>query len=223
MKRILFLITTFVCLCFTACSVNKIDVAIDNLAEVRYNIFSGENDSFQVTFMSGERENPYVVNGSCEERIEFGMLTVKFKTSDCPIVAQYSLTINDYEVSGNLEYNNFENILMVDIGKIVDDDAQISLTVKTNKGDENCDLLAKTKDLEITWRTALEIALTEWGSDFNQYIKKGNLQAELYVKIISDLNSKFDNYYWYVSLIGTDGSSKGLIIDPHSGDIIAKR
>ena len=194
MKRFLFLAVTFVCLCFSACGTNKIDVALENLAEVRYNIFSGENQTYFASFMSGERENPYVVNGICDKQVEFGVLTIKYKTTDCPVVAQYAIKINDSEYSGNLEYNNFDNTLMVDIGKVVDDNAVISLVVKTSKGDEPCTLNPKTQDLEISWRTALEISLAEWGDEFNDYLSKGKLNAEIYVKIISDLNSKFDDY-----------------------------
>ena len=156
MKRLVVIVCLiFFGLAFSACGTDKKDIVLDNIAEVRYNIFSGENEFYVATFMSGERENPYVVNGICEKKIEFGMLSIKYKKQDSPVVAQYSLKIDDKIYNGNLEYNNYENTLMVDIQSVVNDDAKITLIVTTNKGEEKCELFPKTKDLEITWRTPL--------------------------------------------------------------------
>ncbi len=211
-----------ICLVFTACGTDKVDLALSNLAEVRYNVFSGENDRFTATFMSGQRENPYIVNGICQERVDFGMLTIKFKTADRPMVAQYRLTVNDKEYTGNLEYNNYDGTLMVDIQQVVADDATIKLTVITDQEEISCDIAPKTTNLEITWRSALEIALAECSEQYKNYISKGKLNGEVYVKIITDLNASFDTYYWYVSIVGTNGSTIGVIIDPHTGQVIAK-
>ena len=207
---------------FSACGADKIDLVKANIAEVRYNVFSGENEEYTATFMSGERENPYIVNGVKEDIVEFGMLTIKYKSSDMPIVAQYTLKIDEQEFKGNLEYNKYDGTLMVDIGKIVSDNAVIELTVTTDNGDSKCTISPKTENLEITWASALEIAVEEFGDEINDFITKGNFNGEVYIKIITDLNSSFDDYYWYVSIVGSNGNSMGVIIDPHSGEVIAK-
>lgn len=223
MKKIfLGTVLVIICLVFSACGTDKVDLALSNLAEVRYNVFSAENEKLTATFMSGQRENPYIVNGICEDVIEFGMLTIKYKTEDRPMVAQYKLKVNEQEYTGNLEYNTYDGTLMVDINKVVDDDATVELTIITNQEEITITLAPKTKDLEITWRSALEIAISEWGDTFQNYISKGKLNGEVYVKIITDLNGSFDTYYWYVSIVGYNGSTNGVIIDPHTGDIIAK-
>lgn len=223
MKKIfLGTILVVICLVFSACGTDKVDIALSNLAEVRYNVFSAENDNFIATFMSGKRENPYIVNGICEDVVDFGMLTVKYKVEDRPMVAQYKLKINEQEFTGNLEYNTYDGTLMVDINRTVDDDANIELTVITDKEEISITLTPKTKDLEITWRSALEIAINELGDTYQSYINKGKLNGEMYVKVITDLNGSFDTYYWYVSVVGYNGSTNGVIIDPHTGEVIAK-
>ncbi len=208
---------------FCGCGTTQSELILQNIAEVRYNIFSGENNIYVATFMSGKRESPYVVNGICEKQVEFGMLTVKYKSKDMPNVAQYELSIGENVYKGNLEYNNYESSLMVDIQKVVADDAQIKLKVITNIDEQTCELSPKTKDMEITWRTALDIALESMGDDVKSYISKNKINGEVYVKIITDLNSNFDDYYWYVSIVRTDGKTSGVIIDPQSGEVIAKR
>ena len=223
MKKIfltsLLLVLTLV---FSACGANKIDVVLDNLAEVRYNVFSGENEEFSATFMSGKREDPYIVNGTCEKQTEFGMLCVKYKKSDMPIVAQYKLDVNGTEYTGNLEYNKYDSTLMVDIKKVVDDNAKINLTISTTNGDLTCALDAKTDNLQITWRSALEIALETLDTKIDEYFSKGKLNGEVYIKIITDLNSNFDTYYWYVSIVGINGNTNGVIIDPQTGEVVAQ-
>jgi len=224
MKRLFVVICLAILgLTLSACGTNKKDLVLDNIAEVRYNVFAGENENYVASFMSGERESPYAVNGICEKKVEFGMLNIKYKTEDSPIVAQYSLKIDDKVYNGNLEYNNYENTLMVDIQSVVNDDAQITLIVTTNKGEEKCDLIPKTKDLEITWRTALDIAMQTLGKEVDEYVVKGKFNGEVYIKIITDLNATFDTYYWYVSIVGTNGNCNGVIIDTQTGEVIAKK
>ena len=222
-KIIIAIITTLVAFAFYGCGASQTDLALQNMAEVRYNVFSGENNVYVATFMSGKRESPYVVNGICEKQVEFGMVTIKYKTNDMPTVAQYELSVGDNIYKGNLEYNNYEGTLMVDIQKVVSDDAQISLKVITNVDEQICTLEPKTKGMEITWRTALDIALESLGDEAKSYISKGKMNGEVYVKIITDLNNSFDNFYWYVSIVGTNGKTNGVIIDPQSGEVIAKK
>lgn len=226
MRKLFFILMTtltMVAVMLTGCGSNPVDLALKNLSEVRYNIFSGENDVFVATFMSGERETPYVVNGICEKRVEFGMLTVKYKTSDMPTIAKYKLLVGDNEYSGELEYNNYEKTLMIDINKVVSDDAKIVLQVITDIDNKECNLDAKTSDMEITWRSALDIAINAFGDDYNSYIAKGKLNGEIYVKIITDIAGNFDDYYWYVSIVGTNGKTNSVIINTKSGEIIAKK
>ncbi len=224
MKKIILAITAIIVLfTFCGCGTSQADLALQNMAEVRYNVFSGENNIYVATFMSGKRESPYVVNGICEKQVEFGMVTIKYKTSDMPTVAQYELSVGDKVYKDNLEYNNYESTLMVDIQKVVSDDAQIGLKVITNTDEQTCVLEPKTKGMEITWRTALDIALKSLGDEMKSYISKGKMNGEVYVKIITDLNSNFDDYYWYVSIVGTNGKTSGVIINPQSGEVIAKK
>lgn len=221
-KTILVTLLAIITFAFCGCGASPTDLALENLAEVRYNIFSGENDTYVATFMSGKRETPYVVNGVCEKQVEFGMVTVKYRSPDMPTVAQYELTIGENTFKGNLEYNAYESTLMVDIQKVVSDDAQITLKVITNQDEKTCALQPKTKGMEITWRTALDIAIETFGDDFDAYVSKGTFNGEVYVKIITDLNGNFDDYYWYVSVVGTNGKTCSVIINPQSGEVIAK-
>ena len=95
MKKIIYFIMLLASTLFlTACGGTPLELCKQNLSEVRYNVFAGNTDNYTATFMSGKRENPYVVNGKHEKVVDFGLLTVTF-TGDSPLTANYVLTINE--------------------------------------------------------------------------------------------------------------------------------
>jgi len=222
-KFLLGILLCALCVIFTGCNTSTLDLVLENMAEVRYNVFSGEDDVVSLTFMSGKRENPYVVNGVCEKTVDFGLLTVKFKNDDLPTSANYRINADDLEYSGALEFNNYENTFLVDIQKIVSDDTNITVAVIVGSDIYEVTLISQTKAFEITWYTALQIAVEEMKEDLQNYVKNNTLDGEVYVKVIVDINNQFSNYYWYVCIVNSDGDTNAVIIDPTSGEVIAKK
>lgn len=207
---------------FSGCGGSPLELCQNNLSEVRYNVFAGSTDEYTTTFMSGKRENPYVVNGKHEKVVDFGLLTVTF-IGDSPLNASYVLKINDIEKSGNLEYNQYENNFMADIGMTVDDDADINLEVTVGSTKSSTKLTCKNIDFEISWQTALNIAVNELNEKIKENTNNGTLNGEVYVKIITDLNGNFDDYFWYISLYTINGDSYAVIINPIDGTVMAQK
>jgi len=226
MKKIFYLATIVTLILSTvflsACGGSTMDIAKQNLSEVRYNVFSGQNDTWTASFMSGKRENPYIVNGKSESKTDFGLLTITFKGADTPLNASYKLTIDNVEKSGDLEYNQYENNFMVDINQIVNDDAVIKVFITVGNTTTSADLVCNSKDFEISWQTALNIAVPELENKIKENTSNGKLKGELYIKIITDLNGDFDDYFWYVYLYTTNGDTYGVIINPITGEVLAQ-
>lgn len=224
MKRLFILgllITTAIL--FSACGGTTLQLCQQNLSEVRYNVFDGQNDTYSATFMSGKREEPYSVNGKSENAVDFGLLTVTFRGADTPLTAKYKLIINDTEKIGDLEYNQYENNFMVDIKEIVQDDAKITLDVIVGTTTSSTELVCKNSDFEITWQTALNIGAKELENQIKENTTNGKLNGEVYLKIITDLNGNFDDYFWYVSLYTKNGDTFAIIINPKTGEVMARK
>lgn len=224
MKRLFgFGMLLIVAMIFSACGGTVLQLCEKNLSEVRYNVFSGETDTYTASFMTGKREKPYSVNGVSEKAVDFGLLTITFKGNDTPLTASYKLTINDTEKTGNLEYNQYDNNFMVDVGEIVGDDAKINVEITVGTTKSSIDLVCKNTDFEITWQTALNIGAKELEKNIKANTINGKLNGEIYIKIITDINGNFDDYFWYVSLYTKNGDNYAIIINPKTGEIMAQK
>ena len=214
----------FIFISCTSAQVKKI--VMKNVAEVRYNVFEGETEHFSVTFMTGMREDPYSSDGYSNTLVEFGVLTLVSKnTSAIYDTAQkkYALNVDINTYSGDFDINPFDRTLVADVQKVMSDTASIS--VQINIADIT-EIIALTNGLEnatINYATALDVALTELKPEISALIKNKKLQAEVYIKIITDLNRDFNKFYWYVAIIDRHEYTIAVIIDPSSGELVAKR
>ncbi len=212
-----------VCIVLAGCS-RLYQNAQNSIAEVRQNIYTGENESMVASFMAGKREEDYVINGVSTPLIEFGVIAVSLQNVNVGYAktGSFSLLSGKDRYSGELQLNPFDNSYVADIGKIIDTDDDISLTVtigsftaevslqKTNvKWKLNCDDALKTAC------KALKSELKSWG--------KKSFDGEVYVKIIHDSKISSTDYFWYVSFVNTTGTMHSVIIHPITGEILAKK
>ena len=201
-------------------------LALKNLSEVRYNLFEGKNESMVATLMTGEREDPYSLNGIAEGMVDFGIVTVKFlvDTNNLMGTPTYKLTVDDDYYEGELQENPFENNFVVDIGEQVSTNSQVYLLVEWDTLYETLKLEPISTGWEVDYKKALEIAVEDIAEqNLKTLIKEGKLNAEVQIQIIGDPQGILDEYYWYVNFYGRDGSVINLVINPLTGEIISKR
>ena len=211
--------------CFLLTGCNKTyKSALSTISEIRYNIFAGCSDHFDVTFMSGRREKDYVINGYNTELIDFGIVTISVKDPDAQINnPRFSLTINTLRYDDILEKNPFDGTYVADIKNIIDDDLN-SITLKLFMGDIVEELTLQ--NLSINWKVdskkALKIACKELSKELAPLITNMFL-GETYIKIIKDTIINNDSYYWYVNFASRNGIYHSIIIDPMTSEILAKK
>ena len=125
MKKI-FILTLLLTFIFglTACGKNTIKLQ-DYLIEERNNLFTAQDNLYNVTFSSGLREKNYNYDGKIDEKVEFGVLTLMRNDSNPLANDKYSYTIriNDEEFNGVMEKSPVDNSYAVDIEKGVANDA----------------------------------------------------------------------------------------------------
>ncbi|MFA5758188.1 MAG: hypothetical protein WC942_02275 [Clostridia bacterium] len=201
-------------------------IVMDSLAEVRYNVFEGESENFSITFMSGMREEPYLANGKANPLIEFGVITLVSKNEGAvydTAQKKYIITIDLNSYSGDLDVNPFDRSLVADIQKVVSDTANISIQIIVADITEIVVLTNGLFDATINYDKALTLALDELKAEIKPLIIDKKLNAEVYIKIITDLNRTFNKFYWYVALLDSEGNTVAVIIDPISGELVAKK
>lgn len=203
----------------TGCGYNIKDEMINNLSDVRYNLFEAKTEELKVTLMCGMREEPYEYNGKSNQKCEFGVITINFIDLQEADEIDFNMQVGDVEYNGKLERNPYNHNYMADIETLIDDETSIYLTVDGYEGEMI--LVCVSKDWSIQYQNAIEIATAHLELDAKQFFRNKTFNAECYLKIIYDENSDFETYLWYFGIVGTNNNRISLVIDVNSGQILA--
>lgn len=209
-------------LLLTGCSANISTLVKKNLSEYRSGICYGESANFNATFTTGKREDPYVLNGKKEKLVEFGVLTITFN-EEPTTPPSYTLMIDTLQYSGKLERNPFNGTYVADICREVSDSTDVYLKVLGGGVNESVNLTNVSKYWEVSYKKALKIAGDEFSEVLQNYIKGSSLKAEVFLKIVGDLDDGTKNIYWYVCVLCQNGDTLACIVDPQTGEILARK
>lgn len=206
------------------CDNNLNEIVSNAISEVRYNLFETKNEQLSVSFTSGFREDPYVVDGISNAKKEFGVITVRFLTdiSDYSGLPSFIITINNIDFDGDFELNPFDQTYVQDIETFVLNDATISIKILWNNFKFEDNLTNVSKNFAINHKDALKIMVKEFKPQLKKLVKNHTLLGEVYIKIITDPSLLIDKKYWYVCVIGREGENLSVIIDPTTKQILAK-
>ena len=208
---------------FSGCTQTTLDYAERNISEVRHNIFEGATADYFVTFSSGQREQPYIIDGKSETKTNFGIISVLPRGALNPVSLEFSMTINAKFYTGQFERSPFDDTFAFDIGVTASDADDISVTIKRNADEQSADLSCISQAFSVKSDKALEIAVSEFETELKTLTDDGNISAEVYIKIISDADKTIGQYFWFVSFINSELAELSAIIDPMSGEVIAKK
>lgn len=203
-------------------SVKKIS---DHLIEVRNNIYVGQDENYYATFCSGQREEPYSLDGVVNDMVEFGIIT--FSKQDNSKIGlneiMFTITINQESISGKLEKSPYDNTFSADIEKQVDDNAEITIEVNVNGTAFSQTLFNESKNFVINQQKAIEIAGEELQESIINMKDENGKTMEAMIKILKDFSGESNNYYWYVGIVSCSGETAGILIDANSGEVISKK
>lgn len=225
MKKIICGLLIGCSLIFVGCSnSNKktADYIGNHIIESRNNIYMGQDDNYYATFCSGEREEPYDLDGVVNEKVPFGIITLSRHDNSKLSNDEYmfTITINGESSSGTITKSPYDNTYSADIEKSVDDNAEIALEVNINGSAFSQNLYNESKNFEISQEKAIEIASKELSSALKS-MSSNDKTAEAMIKILKDYSGETNRYFWYVGLVGSDGKTAGVLIDAHTGEIVS--
>lgn len=223
MKKISLILLCGVLLLCGCTNLKIYDKAINNLAEVRYNLYSGKTDDISVTLMSGKREKDYVINGYCTDSVDFGVITFKVKSDIImPDEVNFVLTVGTTRHDGVLEKNPFDGSYVYDLKTIIDSEEVITAKIIAGEFVDSVELTSVTNNFNVNWDNALKIACKELNDSLNSFIENDEFKGECYIKLICD-EDIMGTYYWYVNFVSRNGKSYSVIIDPISNEIMGKK
>ena len=203
----------------SGCSFSLNSAVKANMSEIRKNVFEAENEKFKVSFMSGQRENPYYYDGVSEKKCDFGIFTVYFKEFVGALKVPFIATINDQKYEGVLEKNPFNESYMVDIERSVSDEDSIMIQIDNNSA---ISLSNISSSWNISWQDALDIGIKELNEELRSVYIKGVFNGECYLKPITDDNFISGEYFWAFILVNTRFERFTVVFDVNSGEVLVK-
>lgn len=222
-KFILFMLLCATILSFSACKTQTINLG-DYIIEERNNLFTASDDLYFATLSTGMRENDYAFDGVVNDKTEFGILTFS-KLDKTPLANDtytYVITIGDQNITGFLEKSEHDNTYSADIEQIIDDNAEITLNITFTGYNFSNTMTNTSNNFTVDKTTAVNLAQKEIKTDIDNLTKDKNNKIEVVIKILKDY-SNGENYFWYVGVVSTNGETLGVLINAHTGDIIAKK
>lgn len=225
-KKILIFMMLAICLLsFSACGNADINLK-DYLIEERNNLFYAEDDLYSATFSTGRREQNYGLDGTINEMVDFGVITLA-RLDNNPLADDtytYTIKINDQTYTGFLEKSNYDNTYSIDIETSAPNDATVSIQITFTGYSFNQEMSNVSNNFSVDKDAALEIANSELKEDLNNITSDKNNKIEVLMKILKDYsNGEVKNYYWYIGIISTNGDTLGILINASNGEIIAKK
>ncbi len=224
-KFISFIIVILIFITATACT-DQMQLSFNNnLSEIRRNLFAGSNEHVYVTFMTGLREENYVLDGTSTKKIEFGVVAFSILKSENLYLnnVKYKLIINDVPYEGELARNPYDFTYVADIQKVVEDDAVISAEIISDKIDCKLDLTNISNDWGISYNNAINLGYKAMKSQIKNVSKTKLLDGEVYIKILYDTSKPSSEYFWYVGVVFKDGKNMSVILDINTGKVLSRK
>ena len=208
---------------FTACQKKKVDSEIlKNISELSVNVYTAKTENAEVTLTTGERETPYNVNGVCDIKSPYTVITVKpAAASDEAAPYDYILKTGKHEYRGRLNLHPFGISYTDTVNKMTEGTA--TLTLISGGVAEEIELNSQFTDQMLNWQDALNVGIGSVKSEVDSLYSDKKLMGEVYVRFTSDPSQADGEYFWYVAVVGNNGRTYGALVDPLSGDIIATK
>lgn len=209
------LLASLVALSLLLSACGKIDYT-PYVSEWRSDLFYVETEEYSLTLACVEREHPYAMDGvvcTVTKRVEM-TLTDKNHQGDYSVTAEYA----DKKIGGEMSYRNLRGDNYFSQG--VDSFPEGSVKFTVSHGGKTEDMVAnsvRTSDT-MSKEQILNCAVEQEKTLVGNLTKDGVFEGEFYVRLL-----KRDILYYFVGIIGKDGSCTSLLLNAQTGEQVARR
>jgi hypothetical protein len=219
MKKMLIVLIIVLVFPLTACQ-SALNKYSSNISEIRDEVMIGESENFTVTLISGERENPFEVDGKTDEKIDFTVVTITPKHEDeCEFT--YRIKIGEEILSGKFTPHPFKKTYSFEVEKRTTGTAFLAIGDGENIYEIN--LTSVKTDNTISYSDALDIACHRLKDSIESVTVDDVLNCEIFIRYIENPISSEKAYYWYVAFAPEKYTTFATLIDTVTGEIIAVR
>ena len=187
-------------------------------------VYVGANEDFNASFITGEGEKLIVIDGEVGDLAPFATLTVTpLSASLFNNTYSYVLKGENGERTGDLAKDVVGAFFTAEVENAKEIGKILSVTVRAEGVSESEISLANKLDGALTWKEILAAAGEELKDVITAESDTGNLEREIYVKLVNALSAEDAPYYYYVSFIKSPSDYWALLLDPVTGKVISKK
>lgn len=186
---------------------------MNNVSEIRENIFIGETDNFEVNIFSGKRENPYKADGIADKMMPYFLVIIELKfESEADKVLNVDVKIGNETYKKSITKDVFRDKYIFDFGKLnISGDITVNLQIDLHN--EDVAMSDLSKDLTKTYLQVLEEAMVLLQEKYNETNISGKYECEIYIKLCYKKFMNYERLYWYVAILDTRGNISSVMID----------
>lgn len=207
MKKFVILSLTALCAALL-CGCSKGDMK--NVSERRSAFFTAEDEALTVTAVSGVREMPYTVDGVAGQLKPYTLITLIPKTFDVDAVYTYSAVTANGSYGGTFTVHPFAASFSAEFDAETSSGFSVTVTCCVQSKEYALSSLV-TEDM-LTFEKAIDVAQTEL---------RPSGEYEIRARLIR--NPLGEGLCWHVAYYSADGDMKGVLLDPVSAKVLAKK
>ena len=200
------------------CDNSLLSLMKQNISECAKVYYFGENDKFYCTLSSGEREEAYFMDGQATGCVDYALLSVHFFENVQVRAVSAKICIDGEEKEIELEKNALNDNYMVDLECFLSGEEEVSITLFGQEQKLEC----LSNSFGVSFNDALEIASKEMAGQITRAKVGGNLNCEVYLRVLDKKANNMDEVFWCVTILNKNNENFSIVISTADGGVRAK-
>ena len=216
LKKLLIGSLCFVCIAmFVGCGqMDSLTLVKNNMSERCDVYFYSDNDDFNVSIASGQREESYIYDGKSQPKVDFALLVAEIDSSESEMC---QVSIDGEQSQVLLEFNYRTGKHMADLQKKLTGQEQIQVTYLDKTANMEC----KSKDFAVSSDKAIELGCQHLKDFIEPLCDGNNFKGECYLRVMDKLTGEENGTVWLFSVLSSDCKIANVIISTSQPQVLA--
>lgn len=190
-----------------------------NISEIRENVYEATDNSAIVTIFTGEREDPYSIDGISNKRHDYSIINYKPAVVSGSKQYKYKLTDGSDIYTGDFTVHPFGTMYSAELNKKLKS-STLALEITENGATQTFAPVSRLTGDMITWDKAVLISKDVLTDQIATMMEGNTLKGEIFVRLICDPMNSNDKHFWYVGFSDSE-KTFAVLIDPVTQEILA--
>ena len=195
-----------------------------SISEYRSDVYAGENERFRITLITGDRENPFEIDGVSGEKNDYTLITVVPKNATADKSLEITAVAGGKDIKGTAIRHPYKDSFSFEFMAKTSAE-EVTVTLSDGNSDSSVTLSNVRGEAEISGRQALENAAEALEDSLSPFCSKDKFSGEIYLRYIENPIASDGKYFWYVAFVPSADPDKTIaaLVDVVTGEVKASR